>query len=433
MAFDKFLEICSTLVSTPFSLPVVFMLTENWRYSRRKTSWLAFLTVTILLALDIFVYCRTGVTKAGRDVITVLNYTVMVALYLFLPKYEGGKSVFVCFSVSVFMLAGASVSEIFGTTVPLYRLGIKIGVYLTILFITCKYVRRPFFTVMKEIEKGWIKMAAIPFTFGILLIAVLYTGEMYHDREIKMIGLALCFSICVIYVVLYYTFCSLQEQYKIKSGYELLQAQMSSLQRQVEIIRESGKEMSILRHDMRHYIVLLSACVEKREFEEARELTKSLKLSLDSVSRKDRSYTGNILIDSILSEYESRSEAERIQFDAMVILPEAVLNNPVEFAVVLANALENACTACRRIPEGEERIIKVRGRMEKGSFFVEIANTCSGEIQLDPQNGRPVSNREGHGYGTQSIAAFAEKNHAYLKYQVDSGWFRLRLIFKNGS
>lgn len=32
------------------------------------------------------------------------------------------------------------------------------------------------------------------------------------------------------------------------------------------------------------------------------------------------------------------------------------------------------------------------------------------------------------GLGTQSIAAFAEKNRAYLRYKDTDGWFSLRLI-----
>lgn len=428
MTLNEIFEICNTLITTPLSFFQVYILTKDWRYPRKKTIWIGTAVIIMLLALDLLICSRTGVNSAGRDIISVLNFTILLLLYLFLPKYQGGKSIFICLSVTLFLLIGNAIAEIFGTTVTVYRLLIKCVVYLFMLIITYKYFRRPFFTVMDGIQTGWYRLASIPFMFCIFLGAVLWSRNMYHDREVKMIGLVLCFAAGIIYTVLYFTFCNLQEQYRMKSGYDLLQAQMFSLQKQLEIVRNSGKELDILRHDMRHYIMLLSACVEHGDLEEAGKLMNSLKRTLDSVNKKNRTYTGNILIDSILSEYENRAENNGILYDALLVLPEKLQNNPIEFAVVISNALENACIACRKIPEGKERMIKVRGRMDGSQFFLEIANTYAGTVKLDEEKGMPAAEQAGHGLGTQSIAAFAEKNHAYLRYQAEDGWFRLRLI-----
>ncbi len=427
MTLNELFEICNTLITTPLSFFQIYMLTKEWRYSRKKTVVIGAASILALLALDFLVCSRMGVNRA-RDIVSVLNFTTLLFLYLFLPKYQGGKSIFICFSVSLSMFIGNAIAEIFGTTVIAYRLLIKCAVYLFMLIVTYQYFRRPFFTVMEGIETGWHRLSAIPVMFCILLGGVLWSRNMYHDREVKMIGLVLCFAAGIIYLVLYFTFCSIQEQYRMKSGYDLLQAQMFSLQKQLEIVRESGKELDILRHDMRHYIMLLSACVEHGDLEEAGKLMNSLELSLESANKKCRTYTGNILIDAILSEYEGRAENGGIRYDVLLALPETLKNNPIEFAVVISNALENACIACRKIPEGEERVIKVRGRTEGKQFFLEIANTFTGTVRIDEEKGRPVTEQAGHGLGTQSIEAFAEKYHAYLRYQAGNGWFRLRLV-----
>lgn len=427
MTYTEVLEFSNAVITTPLSFILICILTKDWRLSRRMTKWIEIVILLLLLLLDVLLYGRLG-EKAGKNMITLVNFISLTVLHLSLMQYRGGRSLFICFSVALSLLVGASLAEIFGSGVTYQRLIIKAVVYPLLMLITYKYFRRPFFVVMEGIDKGWHRMSVIPIVFCILLTAVLWSGNMYHDREMKMIGLVLCFAVCVIYVVLYYTFCNLQEQYRIKSGYDLLRTQMTSLQKQLELIKESAKEMDIFRHDMRHYLVLLSGCVEQGDLKEAKSLLDSLELSLNTMGSKGRTYTGNILIDSILSEYESRSLAANIRFHVLLTLPESLQDNLVEFAVVIANALENACNACRKIPEGGERAIHIKGRMDGQQYLMEIANTFCGEIEMDRESKRPVSNRQGHGFGTRSITAFAEQNNAYVRYYVDNGWFRLRII-----
>ena len=97
-------------------------------------------------------------------------------------------------------------------------------------------------------------------------------------------------------------------------------------------------------------------------------------------------------------------------------------------ASVLANALENALAACERQPDGEPRRIEVRC-VSALRFALEVANTCSGPVAFDGK-GRPMAQEPGHGTGTRSIAAFAEKHGARLFYDApdDEGLFRLQLL-----
>ena len=41
---------------------------------------------------------------------------------------------------------------------------------------------------------------------------------------------------------------------------------------------------------------------------------------------------------------------------------------------------------------------------------------------------RPAASREGHGLGTKSVAAFAEKYGASVDYRLENGLFRVRLL-----
>ena len=42
--------------------------------------------------------------------------------------------------------------------------------------------------------------------------------------------------------------------------------------------------------------------------------------------------------------------------------------------------------------------------------------------------GLPAATREGHGYGTRSIAAFVRAGGGVLEYEAEDGWFILRMM-----
>ncbi|MCH5271876.1 MAG: GHKL domain-containing protein [Lachnospiraceae bacterium] len=59
-------------------------------------------------------------------------------------------------------------------------------------------------------------------------------------------------------------------------------------------------------------------------------------------------------------------------------------------------------------------------------FMIEISNSYAGEVTFD-QWGVPVADKPGHGIGTRSIVAFAEKHNALYRFQAENGWFKLQI------
>jgi hypothetical protein len=98
----------------------------------------------------------------------------------------------------------------------------------------------------------------------------------------------------------------------------------------------------------------------------------------------------------------------------------------MELSAVIANVIEIARNACARMPEGSSKCIELIC-VNKPIFIFECSNTCAGEVLLD-KNGLPISNEEGHGIGTKSIAAFIKKHNALIDYQTGNGIFQLRIM-----
>lgn len=96
-----------------------------------------------------------------------------------------------------------------------------------------------------------------------------------------------------------------------------------------------------------------------------------------------------------------------------------------DLAIVIANALENAIHACLELPD-YQRVINLK-MMGTPSVMLEISNPCTGELAFD-KNGLPIAQNENHGLGVQSISAFCKKNGAVCKFDLNDGWFQLRLV-----
>jgi sensor histidine kinase regulating citrate/malate metabolism len=177
---------------------------------------------------------------------------------------------------------------------------------------------------------------------------------------------------------------------------------------------------------------MLSSCLEKNDIPGAKDWLRPLLQNLNSpVSFPSRSFTGHGLPDAVISRYIEQAHESDIEITVQVVGIEQSKIEMTELAVVLANALENAVRACKMI-EDAPKIIRVNGRQSGAQFFLEIANTYTGEVYISPDTGLPTGpvadDGKEHGLGSQSIAFFAEKHGAVLQYHIENGWFRLRLL-----
>ena len=121
------------------------------------------------------------------------------------------------------------------------------------------------------------------------------------------------------------------------------------------------------------------------------------------------------------------AKSEGISVDTKLDIPEKLPGiDSTELACVFSNAIENARNACRKMPDGTEKILKITC-VTKPVLGFEIANSYCQDVEFD-KKGLPVSQQKGHGIGTQSIAAFAKKYGAVLDYQAQDGIFKLRII-----
>lgn len=235
------------------------------------------------------------------------------------------------------------------------------------------------------------------------------------------------FVCCAAYLV-FLLYNSVREctQNQLKQAQKSLGIQLNQAVREIDALRESQALASQYRHDMRHHLQYVSACIENGQAEQAQSYIAGICKEIEA--QKVERYCENEAANLILSAFAGRAKKEGIQMKMKVkgTLPSSIPVSDSDLCVLLSNALENALHACQPIATAEEPcVIDVQFYNREDRLFLQIENPCRNKVQFE--NGIPVSNEPGHGIGVQSICAIVERYGGIYTFLVKNDHFILRL------
>lgn len=370
-----------------------------------------------------------GIVIMLRLCVPVLSVPAMFILY-FMSTYSPWQAVFsytMQLSISVML---AVTQTIIVTAVGGGRavdLLIRLVTYSLCIFAEYKFLRNKFLMLSYLPDKSWRTLTFVPIGFTALIFLIgTYPTHYSESPEAPIYLYAVTAIMLLVYVIIFH---SLISQYNLQlSEYtnSILTTQSQSFQKQLEAINSTEEQIKILRHNMRYNVIVVSDMLAAGNNSDALEYLHSVGMKLDDA--KKASYCSNSTANAILSYYIEKAELKGIKTDIRFAMPEKPDIDIIDFTAAVANALDNAVNACADVP-GEKKL-RIR-TSETKQYILEIANSYSGEISFD-EEGMPVTDKNGHGIGTRSIAAFARKNNAILDYDVTEKWFKIRIVLDNG-
>lgn len=233
------------------------------------------------------------------------------------------------------------------------------------------------------------------------------------------------FVCCAAYLVfLLYNSVKERTQNQLKQAQKSLGIQLNQAVREIDALRESQMLASQYRHDMRHHLQYVSACIENGQEDQAQAYINGICKEIEA--QKVERYCENETANLILSAFAGRAKKEGIQMKVKGTLPSFIIVSDSDLCVLLSNALENALHACQPFAaEKETCVIDVQFYNRDGRLFLQIENPCGDHIPFE--NGIPVSHEPGHGIGVQSICAIVERYGGMCTFLVQNHHFILRL------
>lgn len=428
MAAESFWSAVSSLTTTPISFLYILVLTDRWRYPPRRRRILLAALLTAAGALQCLCLLLMADTMAAKYAVNFISVVFCPLALLLASPWRHGRILFILATGACLSNVCTMLLSFLGLPYSPERVVLKLLLNGGVLLLFYFLFRPRFFDVLQTQAGSWYWLSLLPAAFCICF-ATLLPHQYDRGAYRYLIPLLVLLGLLVMWTYTGITsfFSIMTAQHRSRRDNALLATRMAAARRQNEARRRESARDRDEREDMLRFLARLSRLLEEGRTDEALGLVEGMDERLTARRPETRRFTADPLLNAVLDYYWEWAGEAGVSLSIQFQLPPHFPLDRSGLAVVLSNALENAMHACQELPR-EARRIELIGRSTPGQFFLSITNTCRGPVELDPATGRPISRREGHGYGTKSIDAFAAAHDAALQYSADSGSFSLQML-----
>jgi len=231
------------------------------------------------------------------------------------------------------------------------------------------------------------------------------------------------FFLCLVYMMFCFVYYREYEQKAdAERNEEVIRMMLAQQTKELNAIKRSEQEIRLLRHDMRLHLGNIASSLEKGDLDTARQTISGLTDQIDATVVKR--YCNLPSINYILSDFAYKCSCANIAFSPSVKLSEPVADEII-LTSILSNALDNSFNAQMQLPESQRNIRLSLKHYEK-KLLLSVKNPyLKAPVFSD---GLPVSDRPGHGYGTQSIRYMTQRLGGDCQFTLDENTFVLRVI-----
>ena len=404
---------------------VLLFLFYEYRCSRRTFIISGSAVILVTSAISIWIWFTQGLAAMGQYGIMVASVPSLLFFFV-MSKHRNAQFVFIfCFSDTVCLwieLASGLIDHAVGgggvVTFALRLVSIPLLEYAV-----WRWLRKPYLAMSRLVRRGWLMFAALTgIIYLVLVLLSVYPTIIFERPQDIPLAVMVLILIALLYGTIFLVLFEQLHNLEAQERQRVLEAQTIMMSRRVEDILRAENTMRIERHDMRHRLQTVASLAQRGDHAALLDYIGSSQEKLTAIEPKR--YCSNPALDAVLVNAAVQAEQVNTSMEIEIGLPEELPVDVFELSIVFANALENAIHAVKELPEDQRRIICRSVTYPR--FMVEIANTYTGEITFD-RRGVPLADKPGHGIGTRSIVAFAEKHNALYCFRAENGWFKLQI------
>ena len=379
--------------------------------------------------------CLTGVIYALSFLLYGTSFTeqvypliIHIPLVLFLTLYYKYNFVLSILSVLTAYLC-CQISNWIGITALTVShqewiyYSVRICVTVNVFVLLIHYVSDVTSQLLQKNAKSLAILGFMPFVYYIFdYVTSIYTSLLYSGLEI--VGEFLGFVLCITYLMfLFLYFKEYETSKEIEQQNQLMEMKRVQTEKELEAIRRSERAVSILRHDMRHFLSGIVSYIENDENDKALAYIREV-IHISDQTAMQR-YCKNEIVNLILSSHRNEIEHHKICFEYSIQLPEELPISDIDMTAILSNGLENAIHAVSSLPE-TERFIKLDLHTKENKLLLSLKNTYATPPEII--DGLPRTSEIGHGFGTRSIWYVTEKLGGNCQFSVTDKYFVMQVI-----
>ena len=381
-----------------FHILILFMLLYRSRYPRKKTFLLTGIMMGPLILLNVVGLAVYGAEFMGK--IFILTCTLPSLLFFwFMSKDKKGRFFFTfCLAdtVALWIIAVTNIMDFYlgGQQYVLMFVG-RLALFPLAEWAAVRRLRKPYMELQESVAEGWGLFAGMTALYYVLLAVnsnfpVVVTKRPQELPVFLLILLLMPMTYATIFASMYRQLLL----HRKRQTERILQEQKNTLEAQLD----NQYNIRKMKHDMKGYTATLSGLLAAGKTREAADYNRKL----DEIPAACR-------MDIQIGEEE---------------LPY------MELCRILADGLENACDALKKLEE-DKREVSVHMRYHRSYLLIRIKNRCPDDLQVAWGEMVPTSKTEpGHGFGLPAIQEAAERLDGDMSCYTENGYFLLDVMVR---
>lgn len=398
----------------------VFVTTSIIGIKNNKKNILILNTFCVIdLLLDLVLICfKSSISVVSAYPLVTHLPLLLILIFVFhrsvLKSLLAVTSAYMCCQICNWM---SIITEWLGYESWIVDLTYIAGIFLT-YFIVYRFIAPALSDIFAKPDVELIPICIMPFFYYIFDYATtVYTKLLYSGSRIvvEFVPFLMCISFLTFCVVYYH---SIERQQQIATQNYFMQIKQAQFAKEIESMQRNEKNVSLLRHDMRHFLNNIAAFIENNENDKALDYIHSIVKATEKTTRKR--FCANEIINIIIMSHADSFKDKHIDFRYSISVPSKLPFSDIDMTAILQNALENAVHAVMML-EPEKRFIRLSISEKSGKLLISVENPYAVRPKLI--NDMPVATERGHGLGTKSIRQTSERLGGKCQYSVTDTLF----------
>lgn len=397
------------------------------------------ITITVAIYIVVAAAYSAVTMMSGLEVAEKLIMPVEIGLCLILiiicSADKWPVSLFVMFTqfnlyLAISYIADICIIQYSGLVDQIQYIIFRTVLFGAVLLFMLKFVRPRFRRLVQILDKEWLLIALVAFSFYILEAVIQYYPRMYwYETDNRLFLVASSYLVFLgVYGMIFRSISAIVKKFEVQEREGILALQNKLWQEQIEEQKLAVNAARRDRHDLRHHYDTLLSMLEGGKTQEAMSY-----LNAQTQRTETMVLAGiceHLAANATLSRWAARARENGIMTEIDAGIPANLSMDEVALVGILANTFENAVEGCLRTPEGTERFITINIAFSAYNgakkLHIVVENSCEDNIIFE--SGFPKSQKPGGGTGTKSITYTAERYNGMVEFTSESGVFRTRVL-----
>jgi len=245
-----------------------------------------------------------------------------------------------------------------------------------------------------------------------------------------IMALAVMFFIMWSFVILLFaiinTHARMKQKYEADFAHDIIATGRDHYQK----INEQFDALRIMKHDYKFHMKTALDMIQSGDLEKSKKYLSGLHEQFEN--RELPNFCGNVVINSLVSDYARKCKELNIEFNVSIYIPPDFTVQNYEMCIVLGNLLKNAVEACQKLepPPAANRQIKLVLKPKGEQLMLMVRNTFDGDVVQDEDKFVSTKRDVSDGIGLESVKAVVDRFGEMFHINYDNEFFSVFVLWK---